>query len=82
MLGGGALGENDGGILTCEHTAVLTFVGGVSGTNRAYGDGSGTDAGFSFPHGVAVDVKGNVFVADQFNQRIRKVTAGGGTWID
>ena len=42
---------------------------------------SGTNAGFRYPSGVAVDVSGNVFVADFPNQRIRKVTPGGGTRI-
>ncbi len=61
---------------------VSTFVGGVSGTNSAYADGSGSSAGFNYPMGVTVDASGNLFVADANNQRIRKVTAGGGTRVD
>jgi hypothetical protein len=60
---------------------VSTLAGGVSGTNGAYADASGTNAGFRNPRGVAFDASGNVFVGDSFNQRIRKVTAGGGTPI-
>ncbi|MBC7545078.1 MAG: hypothetical protein H7338_20320, partial [Candidatus Sericytochromatia bacterium] len=37
----------------------------------------GTSARFSSPRGVAVDLAGNVYVADEFSARIRKVTAGG-----
>ena len=44
-----------------------------SGTN----DGTGRAARFSYPIGVAVDSAGNVFVADQNNSTIRKVTAAG-----
>ncbi len=57
---------------------VSTLAGGVSGNNGAFADSSGTNAGFSGLFGVAVDASGNVFVGDQSNQRIRKVTAGGG----
>ncbi len=60
---------------------VSTLAGGISGTTSAYVDGDGTNAGFKRPYGVAVDASGNVFVADYDNNRIRKVTAGGGTRI-
>jgi hypothetical protein len=61
-----------------EWTVVSTLAGRVSGT---YADGSGTNAGFRCPAGVAVDASGNVFVGDEHNQRIRKVTAGSGMRI-
>jgi sugar lactone lactonase YvrE len=38
-------------------------------------NGPATQAGFSFPRGVAVDSSGNIFVADTLNNRIRKVDA-------
>jgi hypothetical protein len=40
-----------------------------------YADGTGSEARFSYPSGVAVDGAGNVYVAD--NGTIRKVTTGG-----
>ena len=46
---------------------------GVSGTN----DGMGSAARFADPGGVAVDNAGNVFVADTYNNTIRKVTSAG-----
>jgi hypothetical protein len=69
-------------VVLIEHAVVSTLAGGVGGTNGAYVDASGTNAGFNRPYGVAVDASGNVFVADMNNHCIRKVTAGGGTLID
>lgn len=42
-----------------------------------YADGQGTSARFSYPTGVAVDAQGNVYVSDQANNCIRKITPAG-----
>ena len=57
---------------------VTTFAGrtGMSGLGSA--DGAGlTEAQFGFPTGVAVDSSGNLYVADYFNNLIRKITSAG-----
>ena len=51
--------------------------GGAAGNQNGYVDSSGTNALFSSPLGVAVDSGGNVFVADNTNNLIRKITPGG-----
>ena len=43
-------------------------------------DGTGSAARFYYPHGVAVDSAGNVYVADTDNHTIRKVTPA--CWSD
>jgi len=42
-----------------------------------YADGAGRQAQFNGPVGVAVDKAGNVFVADTYNDRIRKIAPDG-----
>lgn len=54
---------------------VTTFAG--SPGNAGYLDASGTAARFDNPEGLAIDSAGNVFVADRFNDVIRKITPTG-----
>jgi sugar lactone lactonase YvrE len=44
---------------------------------RGYRDGSATEAQFDSPIGVAVDDAGDIFVADTYNDRIRKISPDG-----
>ena len=56
-------------------TGIITTVAG-NGERGFSGDGDfATNAKFDFPNGVFVDSEGNVFIADRFNHRIRKVDA-------
>ena len=55
---------------------VVTTVAGMAGATGST-DGSGQNARFFYPRGVAVDAGGNLYVADTNNQTIRKITAGG-----
>src|SRR3954469_7065658 len=53
------------------------IVSTYAGTPPGSADGTGINARFNSPSGVAVDSMGNIFVADSVNSTIRKVTPGG-----
>ena len=54
----------------------VTTLAGLAGILGST-DGTGSDARFALPYGVAVDSAGNVYVADFDNHTIRKVTSEG-----
>jgi sugar lactone lactonase YvrE len=54
-----------------------TFATWVGNGTAGYAEGTLRAARFNLPYGVAVDGAGNVYIADAFNHRIRKVTPQG-----
>jgi sugar lactone lactonase YvrE len=51
------------------------LAGGLGGYGSV--DGYGSSARFYYPSDVAIDSAGNLFVADDYNRTIRKISAGG-----
>ncbi len=57
---------------------VVTTIAGSSGGSR---DGTNLQARFSTPHGIAMDNVGSLYVADDGNSTIRKLTPSGTNWV-
>jgi len=58
---------------------VSTFAGGgpLGSDGGGLADGQGSAARFKFPAGIAIDATGNLYVAEENNHRIRKITPKG-----
>lgn len=67
--------ENDT-IRVINRHAVVRTLAGVAGS-FGFVDGKGSAARFSHPRGLAMNNAGDLFVADQFNYSVRKVTPDG-----
>ena len=59
-------------------TGIITTVAGNGASGYSGDGGPATSAQLSGPTGVAVDAAGDIYIADYWNQRIRKVTAATG----
>jgi sugar lactone lactonase YvrE len=49
----------------------------LAGSTEGYADGVGPNASFNSPSGLAVDIHGNIYVADTANNRIRAISPEG-----
>lgn len=58
------------------YTYTIT-VSTLAGSTRGYQDGTGAAAQFSGPRGIAIDQQGILYVADHYNNRVRKLTPAG-----
>lgn len=74
--------DNDGNLFVCDYynnlirkvtpdREVTTVVGNLEG---GYVDGVGTDARLARPTSIDIDKDGNLYVADRYNESIRKIT--------
>ena len=73
----------NGTIRMLTQTATNWVVSTIAGLAENYGsaDGTNSDARFESPIGITVDTNGNVYVVDQDNDTIRKLTLSGSDWI-
>ena len=63
-------------MLKIDHSGNLTVFAGSGKIGFSGDSGPATSAALNSPMGVTVDSAGNVYIADTFNHRIRKVTDG------
>ena len=71
--------ETNGLIRKVTPGGVVTTIAGIAGSYGSQ-DGVGSSAQFYFPTGIAVDSGTNLYVTDQWNQTIRRITLSSGTW--
>ncbi len=67
----------NGRIRKVNSSGTITTIAGTGDFGFGGDGGPAIDAQFDRPVGVAGDSQGNVFVADQFNDRVRKISAAG-----
>src|ERR1035437_3489365 len=60
---------------------VVTTIAGTAGSNGGSADGTNGAARFNEPVGIAVDVLGQLYVADYGFNTIRKITPTGTNWV-
>ena len=56
---------------------VITTVAGNGAIGKAVDGVAALEGPLNFPHGVAVDSRGNIFISDHFNHQIRRVDTNG-----
>jgi gliding motility-associated-like protein len=78
--------DANGQLYVCDHVGHTIrkispggYVSTLAGTAFATGntDGQGALARFNRPYGLDIDLNGNIFVADEWNHLIRKITPAG-----
>ncbi len=69
--------SGSGRIRKVPAAGTITTVAGNGSQGFAGDGGAAVNAKFNYPRGLAVDGKGNLYIADAFNNRVRMVTPGG-----
>ena len=58
-------------------TGIITTYAGSTKTSFSGDGGLATAAGFFYPYGICMDTSGNLYISDDFDHRIRKVSSNG-----
>ncbi|OQP38908.1 hypothetical protein A4H97_17925 [Niastella yeongjuensis] len=65
-----------GPVFTYDSSYVVSTLAGISGKS-GFADGIGTAASFHGPSDAVTDANGNIYIADSYNNAIRKITPNG-----
>jgi sugar lactone lactonase YvrE len=60
-----------------DTSGIISTVAGNRSSGFSGDGGAATNASLYYPSGLAVDQSGNLFIADEFNNRVRRVDANG-----
>jgi sugar lactone lactonase YvrE len=60
---------------------VSSTIAGTENYNGGNKDGTNGVAQFNYPSGIAIDVSGNLYVSDTYNNTIRRVAPVGNNWV-
>jgi sugar lactone lactonase YvrE len=60
-----------------DTNGIITTVAGKSGSGYSGDGGAATNASLYYPVGITFDAAGNLYIVDDFNNRIRKMAANG-----
>ncbi len=67
--------DNNRALMVNKSSGIMTLIAG-NGANGFFGDGGlATAAKLSAPTGISIDKSGNIFIADQGNERIREINS-------
>ena len=69
--------QNNNRIRKVDTNGIITTLAGKSGGGYSGDGGAGSNANLNYPYGLAIDTTGNLYVGDQFNNRIRKINSNG-----
>lgn len=71
-----SLNDPDNMILRIDNTGKLTRIAGTGALGRGGDGGPATNARLYDPQGLAIDLSGNLYIAETGNNRVRKITNG------
>lgn len=72
------VGANESNAIYCTYAGVISATAIlIAGGEQGDQDGNGTNARFNGPFGITVDAHGYIYVSEEYNHRIRRITQDG-----